>query len=38
MCITYTHVWMRLIQIENEFAGFAVNVLLNLYSCELAFT
>ena len=37
MRITYACVWMQLIRIESEFAGFAFNVLLNLHSCGQAF-
>ena len=36
MRITYVRVWMRLIRIESEFAGFPFNVLLNLHLCEQA--
>ena len=32
MHITYAHVWMRLIRIESELAGFTFNVLLNSHS------
>ena len=36
MCIMYARVWMRLIRIESELAGFAFNALLNLHSCRQA--
>ena len=38
MRITYACVWMRLIRIESELAGFAFNALLNLHSCRQAFS
>ena len=37
MHIMYMCVWMRLIRIESEFAGFAFNVLLNSHLCRQAF-
>ena len=36
MRITYARVWMRLIRIESELAGFAFNALLNSHSCRQA--
>ena len=36
MRITYARVWIRLIRIESELAGFAFNVLLNSHSCRQA--
>ena len=38
MRITYARMWMRLIRIESELAGFAFNALLNLHSCRQALT
>ena len=37
MRITYARVWMCLIRIESELAGFAFNALLNSHSCRQAF-
>ena len=38
MHIMYAHVWMRLIQTESKFAGFAFNALLNSHLCGQVFT